>query len=59
MYDITVNVANKGIAKMNTAVQYEYQLSIDSFTPTSGGTGGKEKSRERIIIKKYHYHFIL
>jgi hypothetical protein len=32
---------------MNTAVQYEYQLSIDSFTPNSGGTGGKEKSRER------------
>lgn len=37
---------------MNTAVQYEYQLSIDSFTPTSGGTGGKEKARERITIKQ-------
>lgn len=40
-YGFTVNVANKGLAKMNSVTQYEFHLTADSFTPIQSGTGGK------------------
>ena len=40
-YGFSVNVANKGLARMNSATQYEFQLTADSFTPIQSGTGGK------------------
>lgn len=40
-FDFTVNVANKGLAQMNAATQYTFQLRADDFTPSQAGTGGQ------------------
>lgn len=39
-YGFTVNVANKGLAQMNSASQYRFELTADGFTPSQAGTGG-------------------
>lgn len=39
-YGFTVNVASKGLAKINDATKYQFLLEANNFTPSEAGTGG-------------------
>ena len=45
-YPISVNVMEKGLAKMSSATtSFSFPLTTTSFNPTISGTGGKKSGK--------------
>lgn len=41
VYNFSVNVVGKGLAKMNANTNFEFDLTATDFNPKSSGVGGK------------------
>lgn len=39
-FSFTVNIAGKGITRMNSATTFSFTLAVSGISPTVAGTGG-------------------